>query len=80
MLHEKVQFLSFHPTINTITPPYFSFTSLKVIEDGRLFLLVGALLLLDVFTLSLWTALDTQTRTLHNGTVEVKAPTQQNNW
>ncbi|XP_044180693.1 gamma-aminobutyric acid type B receptor subunit 2-like [Acropora millepora] len=42
----------------------------KVIEDGRLFLFVGALLLVDVFTLSLWTALDTQTRTLYNGTME----------
>ncbi|XP_068685324.1 gamma-aminobutyric acid type B receptor subunit 2-like isoform X2 [Montipora foliosa] len=42
----------------------------KVIEDGRLFLFVGVLLLVDIFTLSLWTGLDSQTRTIQNGTVE----------
>ncbi|KAL9965837.1 hypothetical protein ACROYT_G029691 [Oculina patagonica] len=42
----------------------------KVIEDGRLFLFVGALLLVDIFTLSVWTGVDSQTRKLQNGTIE----------
>lgn len=42
----------------------------KVIKDGRLFLFVGAILLVDIFTLSLWTGIDSQTRTLQNGTIE----------
>ena len=32
---------------------------------------VGVLLLVDVFTLSLWTGMDSQSRTLQNGTLQV---------
>ena len=33
---------------------------------------VGALLLVDIFTLSVWTGVDSLTRKLQNGTIEVK--------
>ena len=32
---------------------------------------VGVLVLVDVFTLSLWTGMDSQSRTLQNGTLQV---------
>lgn len=42
----------------------------KVIKDGKLFMFVGALLLVDVLTLSVWSGVDHLTRKLQNGTIE----------
>lgn len=42
----------------------------KVIKDGKLFMFVGALLLVDVLTLSVWSGADHLTRRLQNGTIE----------
>lgn len=51
---------------------FFShFLLLQVIEDGSLFLFVGALLLVDILTLSVWTGADSLIRKLQNGTIEV---------
>ena len=51
---------------------FFShFLLLQVIEDGSLFLFVGALLLVDILILSVWTGADSLITKLQNGTIEV---------
>jgi hypothetical protein len=44
---------------------------LKVIHDEKLFVMVGALVFVDVIILSLWSGFDPLQRKLENGTLKV---------